>query len=1005
MISNTLFANATSVFSGNLSNSTTLTFRYTETVVFTTPSNNAVFSNAFVGLPITPIPFSAASYFGSSYVNRITSPNLRSDLSLNAASGIADLSGTPTFAGSGTFTATAESESGVTGSIQFTIVSQNDVLTLSPFADASLNFIIGRPLSNTLAGYYSSNLTLTATSSAAQPITFTTNGFLDGGITVSSSANRITFSGVPTALVSPMTATVIASDGLLSVAQGVPFAVLNDVFTFTAVTPTFSQNRAITPLQISATTLSGRVVISYTASGLPSGLTMSRTGLITGTCFANSGGTFTVTASTGIATQSSPPYVYTVALDALLVSAPAATYSLVPGQGVSSIPLTGVLASGLTPTSFVLTGQTYGLTITSGGVLGGTLFDGQPPNTLVATANIAVNAVVGPTLVPTSIVLTSTALPVLGQLWAGDNNLYVAYTYTTALSNVFSSTPLLLATGASQIRSSDAVVQSDNTLARSSDIQLTTAGRYVASLSGVDSNGTTMIGSVLAGNVNTSNAPTSTFLTLTNGGAQTLYRSAYSVAYSGSGSTWYALGVGLTVTNDGPSYANHVYLLKSDDDGDTWTLGYVTTKVGGARNWALAVRPDVSVSNLFFNWSDDFFYATHDANGESLGSVVLRYSTVAGIYMAGGGAGPGVDYSALRITSMTALPPFGEGQATVVPRWTAVEPAAGMFGAETRDFAIDVPAGTPWLAAGSSLYFALSSVRIADAKTLLWSSNNGLTWNVGTNDFTFTASAVTYGGGRWIAIGSDTSSTYYAKRSTDGITWTNINLPFPEPLSIRSTLVYSNSTWILFVDGTNVFYNTSATLADALWQKRPVPSNILRGSIGFSTVYPYATDSILAISTQDPGIQLISPAATAFSIMQFTNMTPITLVLNQSPAFFFVTVSDLPTGMRFDPVTGTFSGMLMEQGAFDVRVTAKSTAATFNTFDFTFRVYSPYPQKRQDTASAFTSYVRQEAIIGGAQFSRDTNAFPSENTTVGAAMGPFPPEVTSPPIICCKLPS
>jgi hypothetical protein len=139
--------------------------------------------------------------------------------------------------------------------------------------------------------------------------------------------------------------------------------------------------------------------------------------------------------------------------------------------------------------------------------------------------------------------------------------------------------------------------------------------------------------------------------------------------------------------------------------------------------------------------------------------------------------------------------------------------------------------------------------------------------------------------------------------------------------------------------------------------------------------------------------------------MQFTNMTPITLVLNQSPAFFFVTVSQLPTGMRFDPVTGTFSGMLMEQGAFDVRVTAKSTAATFNTFDFTFRVYSPYPQKRQDTASAFTSYVRQEAIIGGAQFSRDTNAFPSENTTVGAAMGPFPPEVTSPPIICCKLPS
>jgi len=328
-----------------------------------------------------------------------------------------------------------------------------------------------------------------------------------------------------------------------------------------------------------------------------------------------------------------------------------------------------------------------------------------------------------------------------------------------------------------------------------------------------------------------------------------------------------------------------------------------------------------------------------------------------------------------------------------------------MFESETRDFAIDVPVGTPWLAAGSSLYFALTSTKTVNAKTLVWSSNNGLSWNVGTNDFTFTASAVTYGGGRWIAIGSDNGLTYYAKRSTDGITWTNITLSFADPLSIRSTIVYSNSTWILFVDGVNVFYNTSATLSNALWQKRPVPFNILRGSTGFSTIDPYGGNSTLTISALDTGIQLVSPTSTSFSIMQFTNMTPIALVLNQSPAFFFVTVSELPRGMRFDPTTGTFSGMLMVQGSSTVRVTAKSTAAAFNTFDFTFKVYSPYPQKRQDTASSFTSYVRQEAIVGGAQFSRDSNAFPSENTTVGAAMGPFPPEVNQAPKPCCKLPS
>ena len=996
VISNTLTANVTSVFSGNLSNSTTLRFRYTETVVFSTPSNNAVFSNAFVGLAITPIPFSAVSRFGTSSISRIFSPDLRSDLSLSSVSGIANLTGTPTFAGSGTFTATAESESGVFGSIQFTVVSQNDVVTLSPFVDASLNFIIGRPLSNTLAGYYSSNLTLTATSSAAQPITFTTTGFLDGGITVTSNSTSITFSGVPTALVSPMVAIVTASDGLLRVAQSVPFAVLNDVFTWSAVSPTFLQNRVITPVQISATTLSGRVVLSYTVSGLPSGLSMSRTGLITGTCFANSGGSFVVTASTGISSQASPPYVYTVVPDALLVSAPLATYSLVPGQTVPSIPLTGILSSGLTPTNFVLTGQTYGLTITTGGVLGGTLFSGQAPDTLVATANIIVNAVVGTSLVPTPIVLTSTTIPVIGQLWAGDNKLYVAYTYTTSLSNVFGDTPRLLGTGAPLVYLYEGVT----TVATSSDIQVTTAGRYVASMSGLDDFGTPVFGSVFAGNVNTSTAPTYTFLTSVLG-AQTMYRSAFSIAYSGSGSTWYALGIGSTT---GVSNPYHVYLLQSTDDGETWSLGYITTSPRAPRNWALAVRTEYENSNLFIDWSDDFLYSTNSRTTQNLGSVVLRYSTVAGIYMAGGSSGVGVEYSALRITSMTALPPFGETQATVVPRWTAVETDAGGFAVETRDFAIDVPAGTPWVAAGSTLYSALTSVKTFDAETLRWSSDNGLSWNSGTNDFTFTSTAVTYGGGRWLAIGSD-GFTYYPKRSADGIAWTNIVLPGGHPLFVTSTIVYSNLTWIILVDQYTLFYNTSPTLTGTwVYYTRPFTGNVSRSSVGFNITYPYGGNSTLAISTQDTGIQLVSPASTAFSIMQFTNMTPVTLVLNQSPAFFFVNVSELPVGMRFDPITGTFSGMLMVQGIFNIRVTAKSTAPAFNTFDFTFRVYSPYPQKRQDTASAFTSYVRQEAIIGGAQFSRDTTALPSENTTVGAAMGPFPPEITTAPIICCKLP-
>lgn len=1005
-----LRANVTSVFTGNLTASTNLTFNYTETVVFTTPSNNAVFSNAFVNLPITPIPFNAVSYFGgASTIISLSSPDLRSDLSLNSVSGVATLTGTPTFAGSSTFTARAVSLTGVTGSIQFTFTSQNDVLALSPFVDSSLNFIIGRPLSNTLAGYYSSNLTLTATSSAGQPISFSTTGFAEGGIDISSNVTSngttITFSGVPTTLVAPRSGTVTANDGILSVTQTVPFAVLNDVFTWSTATPTFLQNQVIAPIQIIATTLSGRVIISYTASGLPNALGMSRTGLITGTLYASTGGTFVVTGSTGISTQVSPPYTYAVGPDAVLLSAPLTSYSLVPGQVVAPINLSAVLSSGLPPVSFALAAPTYGLTITSNGVLGGTLYDGIYPNTLVASADIGVNVSTGTSVVASTITLLSSALVYLGQLQAGNNQIRGVYTPVGGIPGYNVSLVGPLVTGDTQV----SVYPPDFNPAlgvSTGDIQVNSLGKYVASMSGLDSTGTTVVGSIFYGDVN---YPISakTFLTATQG-STTLYRSAYSVAYSGSGSTWYALGVGVNVTSG--SRVSRVYLLKSDDDGETWTLGYSRTT--GTGNWALAVQSQYVSTNPFVVYGSEFLSATASTSG-NLGAVVLRYSPVADVYMAGGGTttaptggGNSKIYSALRISRMTN-PVSGVGEeATIAPSWTTVTSftntggflATGGFYTETRDYAIDVPAGTPWVAAGSSSPFI--------ATTLRWSSDNGFNWNASTNDFTGKGLAVTYGAGRWIALGSDgVGSVVYAKTSTDGKAWTNITLPIA--ISTTSTILYSNSSWTIRATTQLSLINTTLDLSGA-WivvsGTTPFPS-VNRISSGFDALYPYASNSTLIITSIDPTIQLVSPTSTAYSIMQYTFMTPVTLVINRSPAYFFLTPSSLPNGIRFDPVTGTFSGMPLTAGTYPVSITVKSSAALYNTFDFTFKVYSPYPQKRQDTASAFTSYVRQEAIIAGAQFSRDSNAFPSENTTVGAAMGPFPPLVQQAPEICCKLPS
>jgi hypothetical protein len=64
----TLGVQATSVFSGVLSNSTTLTFSYSPTVIFTQPTNNAYLPTLTVGLPVptsNAYLFNAETVFGS----------------------------------------------------------------------------------------------------------------------------------------------------------------------------------------------------------------------------------------------------------------------------------------------------------------------------------------------------------------------------------------------------------------------------------------------------------------------------------------------------------------------------------------------------------------------------------------------------------------------------------------------------------------------------------------------------------------------------------------------------------------------------------------------------------------------------------------------------------------------------------------------------------------------------------------------------------------------------
>ena len=992
----------TSVFSGLLSNSTTLNFSYAPSVVFTTPSNNVYLPTLTRGLAITPYAFNATSVFGSTTpgIASLTAPSLPGGLSLSAvdAHGTSYLTGTPTTAGSGNYTAIAVDSNGISGSIKFNVQTLQDVVTLSSFADSRLTFVIGRPLSNALPGYYSSNLSLTATTSVGQTLKFSYAAFAAAGITATSNANVITFSGTPTVLVSPTTASVSVVDSLpspytASASTSVPFSVVDDVFTWTPMNMIFEQNRAVAPIQLVATTLSGRVIISYTTSGLPQGLTCTRNGLIAGTCVGGGSGLFTATASTGISTNSRL-FSYSVVADALFLATASNSYSLVPGADVSPIPTIAESYSGTLVTSYSLTAPSYGLTInSSSGVISGTLYSGSVAGNqqLYASVPIVVNAVAGIVPISTTFTLSSSKIVVNGQLSVGDNVVTPLYTAVSspAITGAAVGTSISGSTLANPYADIPTAPYADIPTASASDAQVN-GSNAVVSLSQLGDYGSTIFGSVVYGDVAiptmnlATGFPTQAFVDNVSN-SWTLYRSAFSVAYSGSGSTWYALGYGYNTQAANPSSNfGQVYLIVSSNNGQTWTPGYYTNRTPA--NWALAVNNPTILSQ------NSFFAATLDQTSNARGAVVLRRSGT--IYMAGGGNV--LSNTMIRITSMTGgTPPTGDN-ATIVPAWTY---PTGGFKKETRDFALD---GSPWVAAGSDSN-AVYRLPVTACTTLKWSSDSGATWSNATNDFGYTGIAVAYGSNSWAALGQDTSDAqnndYCAlKTSTDGKAWSS-PIEFTPPLSRTSTIIFTNSQWILS-DGTRVYTNTPNFSAGWTLVSSPLSNSSIL-SRTFNLINPYNSNSVLTTTPRDPAIQLVSPASYNYAVMQYTAILPIVLTLNQTTAYYFLATDTLPRGISFDPLTGTFSGMPVLTGKYSVRIYATAGGTSYNYFDFSFEVFSPYPQKRQDTASAYTAYVRQEAIIAGAQFSRDSTAFPSENTTIGAAMGPAPPEIQTATPACC----
>jgi hypothetical protein len=306
-------------------------------------------SNWTVNQPGYSLTFSATG--GTGNITFSSSGSLPPGLTLNS---VGVLSGRPTTANSYTFTVTATDSVGSTDSQSYT-VTINPILTIA--TSSVPDWTIGRAYDQPIA-----------TSGGTAPMTFTvSSGKLPTGLTMSTTG---LLSGTPTAT-GGYAFTVVAVDMVGVTASQTYTVTINPSIAITTGTlGNWTANQAGYTQTISATGGTGSIGYSVQSGTLPAGLTLSTTGVLSGT--PTTAGIFTFTVIATDTTRASANQSYTVTINPPVTLSPAGPTSWtvnVPGYNQ-----TIVASGGIGVKTLVITAGTLpdGLSLTSAGVLSGT---------------------------------------------------------------------------------------------------------------------------------------------------------------------------------------------------------------------------------------------------------------------------------------------------------------------------------------------------------------------------------------------------------------------------------------------------------------------------------------------------------------------------------------------------------------------------------------------------------------------------------------------------------
>lgn len=958
-----------------ISNTKTFTFQFSPAILFDQVSTPTLFAN--IAIPSNSVYFGAktvlsptdVSITGISLVGGSLPAGLTLDFSSNA--GRAFINGTPANTASPSFTLRASNALALTQDYTTSLSIINDSVTfdsvLTPATDTCYNFIQFRPVTTAKTGWYPGSIQFKASALSGCNVTMTASALSGTGITFTSNAsNTYILGGAPTIglPLTTLTVTATAQGSGATVSRNVKFSISDEIITVNDVSLTFIQNRAITPVQLSGSTLSERPITVYTTTTAPNGVNLSTSGYLSGTPTGDTNGTMTLIASTGYSSVSKG-FPYTITPDSILLTTASNTYPLVVGGPVPSIEVVGVSYSGIDVSNFQFSNlsPTYGLTIGSNtGFFGGTLTDCEPPNdVLPASDSFQVKASAGLldasldfTLVTTDPLVYRTFLcdtrgdgitPNIGaRIYSADNisnwNLYQDITSTISQLSSFDrrytgfQNQTLIFSGLGGSLSSSYVGTTIGQVLRFSNLY--------------------SLPSVI--NVNSSN-----FYVIS------------SVANKTTTNTWFAAGArrggSLTPSNLA------IRLQTSTDDGLTWSSESLVADQSGS---VLIPRGNAALDPI-----------TNNSAFTSAGST-MKYKN--GVLLLGG-VGTYVDAS-FNVDPKSCLvrsTDDGASWTRVTSSWTP-----SLAGTTSAMYDMNVDDSNVWVALGSD-----SNVN----PPIQYSIDQGATWsygsgNTGTLGILNTPlipkfGSIVYGSNTWLV-----SYSNILRFSKDGSNWSVCDLPLD--------IIAPTPTTSMYFDGSNfnVFARYGFADNDRLYSC-PASSDLSLNNWSFVvTSFPnssapftvvtspsltQSTSTFLArldVNAYPPGPTFIGPTSINYLFNQYVPIPTITVSASGvGPVYYFVDNGELPVGLRFDPLTAQITGTPARTGTTVTRVFAKDNAGV-SSIAITITVIIPRIIRQQTSASAYTSMVRQYTLVNAAQNARGNRVL-TEDGKQGEFMAPM----------------